>query len=172
MNHPESAPTERRPATPVRHPFHIDGQLYFPLETTLPLDQCIRCGNPPSRTVLKAIRHAKSPRTWFGKVPKVEVALCRKHYDDLRVARALTWSLLGLGVLLIVVGAVSYSFLTMGFGILVALASGFFRARETIQGRDVGNEIYEIRGACDSFVRRLPEHRRVEGGGSSLFLPE
>lgn len=145
-----------------RYPFHIAGTLFLPLECGLPTDTCVCCSKPAFKSVRKSLRNPKSPLTWYSRVPKVEIGLCRKHSDDRGVAYALTYSALALGFLLVGVGIYTFSISMMAVGLLAMLASGIFRARESIQGRDQDDEVYEISGACDSFVLQFPEHELVE----------
>lgn len=165
MKYPDPTPVEPEPPVEPeqRYPFHIDGILFYPTESELPTDICIKSGRAPVATVTQSIRHAKSLATWYLPCPKVEIALSKKHLDDHRVAHALTYSLLGLGLLLVVVGAATLSFVTLGIGLVTAVLSGVFRARASIQGWNRGEGIYQIAGAHDSYIHRLPEHEVVTG---------
>lgn len=161
ISEPITVEQESLTAEPERYTFHVEGRLYLPVESRLPTDQCIRCEQAPVETVQKAIRSGRSFRSWYGRRPTTEIALCKKHLDDRRVALALTWSLMGVGLLLAVVGAITMNATTAGVGAVVASLSGIFGAREPIQGQGVGDETFDIIGVCDAFVRRLPEHELI-----------
>lgn len=167
MNSPEPPPpdsndSEQQFTDRDRYPFHIDGTLYMPLECGLPVDTCICCDKPSVKTVTKSLRNPKSPLTWYSRVPKVEIGLCKKHAEDRGVACALTYSMLALGALLIGVAIFTFSVPTIAVGAIAVLTSGIFRARSPIQGRDRGDDIYEIRSAHESYVHQFPEHELVE----------
>jgi len=123
----------------------------------LPSETCIRCGRPAKREVAIALRHPAKPTTWFGRRPIVDFGLCRSHFENRMVFVALTWSTLGVGVLLLLAGIVVLSAWTCAFGAALMAIAGVFRASFPVTARDADDYRIGIHGAGEAFLRRLPE---------------
>ncbi|MEM7601460.1 MAG: hypothetical protein AAF357_08605, partial [Verrucomicrobiota bacterium] len=141
MNTPEPTSIEREPAKPKseRYPFHIQGELFVPLESSLPCEICICSGKPAIGSYSKALRNIKSPLSWYLPRPTIQIGLSKKCSEARLVAHTLTYSLLALGLILVIVGIITFSVGTALIGLLAAALSGAFRARESIQGVDRGD---------------------------------
>lgn len=123
-----------------------------------PKDVCIKSGRPATRSRVVALRNPRNPITWFGRRPKLEVGLCRKHYENHSVAVALTWSLLGLGAVLLLVGIVTFSPLSGLLGLVLAGISGFFRAHSPITSPDASEDFATVYGVAENILNQLPPY--------------
>jgi hypothetical protein len=103
--------------------------------------------------------------TWFTKQTAIDVGLCKKHLDDRRVAVALTFSLLGLGALLLIIGIINLNPITIFVGLIAAGVSGFFRARTPVYRSEPEGWVLKVEGAGDRFLNQLPSEDEVAGFG-------
>jgi hypothetical protein len=142
-------------------PYRREGKLFLPETASLPLQHCICCGRPALKTVKKAIRNPRDPRTWYTRQRVIEIGLCKKHAEDSSVAIALTCSLMAAGLLLAVTGALTMSIETIVIGVLIALISGVFRAGKPISSPAPGLGDVELNGVAESYVRQFPEEAEV-----------
>lgn len=129
---------------------------------TIPTDSCVKCGRSAKREILTELRSPFNPLTWFGKRPRIEVGLCRRHHENHLVAVALTWSLLGLGLLLFVAGVVTKSLVSCLFGLAAMAFSGLFRATSPVTSSDACEEGATIAGTGKSYRQQL--NRGTEEG--------
>lgn len=127
----------------------------------LPTDVCIKSGRPATNLIKASLRNPKNPMTWFGKRPTVQVGLCRKHYENHSVAVALTWSLFGVGLILLVVGAITLSFFSVIVGMVVAGISGMFRAASPISSPDATEDYATVYGVTESVLALYPNFEEV-----------
>lgn len=131
---------------------------------SLPPEFCIRCGRTPSVERSFAVRRPGDPRTWFGRRPALTMALCRRHAEDHSVASALTWSVLAIGVLLVSVGAITWSPVTVVLGFVAACLSGWFRATSPVSALETSETRIVLRGAGKDYLRYLPDPPKEETG--------
>ncbi|MEX2581355.1 MAG: hypothetical protein WD342_20025 [Verrucomicrobiales bacterium] len=101
-----------------------------------------------------------NPLTWFGKCPRIDVGLCRRHHENHLVAVTLSWSLLGLGLLLLAAGAMTTSLLSCLVGLAAVIAAGLFRASSPVRSADAREDYATIAGTGESYRQRLSR-----GGG-------
>lgn len=123
----------------------------------IPTEFCIKSGRPAVKTVEISLRSPFKPMTWFGKRPRLEVGLSRKHLDNHNVAIALTWSVLAVGGLVLVTGVLSFSLITALVGFLAMGISGLFRAASPVASGDATEEYATIDGAGAAYLKHLPE---------------
>ena len=84
------------------------------------------------------------------------MGLCRRHSEDHTVATALTWSVLSVGGLLIAVGLITFSPLTLILGLAAAGFSGWFRATSPASARIVSDRRTIVQGAGENYLRIIP----------------
>ena len=120
-----------------------------------PVEYCIKSGRPARKVVSTSLRNPLNPTTWFGKCPRIEIGLSRKQYDSYLVARALTWSFLGIGLVILLAGIVSLSWVSCFVGLLATGISGVFRATSPVTSRNATEEYADIQGASASFLKHL-----------------
>lgn len=123
----------------------------------IPTEFCIKCGRPSVKTLEISLRCPSKPATWFGKRPRLEVGLSRKHLDNHNVAVALTWSVLAVGAIVLVTGVLSVSVITAVVGLLAMGISGLFRAASPVTSNDATEEYATINGAGAAYLKHLPE---------------
>jgi hypothetical protein len=121
----------------------------------LPTNYCVKSGKPAFCVVRKALRDPRNPFTWFGGRPRIEVGLSKKHRENRLVALALTWSVFGMGVVMIIAGLVLLDGIKGGIGLFLVLISGVFRATSPIWAARVDEDYIEIRGTGQLFRDRL-----------------
>lgn len=121
----------------------------------IPTATCIKCGRPAKKEVTTGLRHPSNPVTWFGKRPTLEVGLCRKHHENHAVAVALTWSILGVGVLLLIAGALTFSLVSCLLGVIAIVACGFFRASSPVTSDDATDDHATIAGAGETYRKQI-----------------
>ena len=107
-------------------------RLVIENEARIPTRICIKSGRPTYSELTIRLRQPRSPRTWFGKAPSIEVGLSRRHYDNHNVAVTLTWSVLAVGLIVFVAGILSLSPLTIAVGAVSAAGAGIFRASSPV----------------------------------------
>lgn len=148
------------PVPPAAEPYMASyrrGRFLIVLNgASLPCRLCIKSGRPAVKTVEIALRNPTNPLTWFGKRPRLEVGLSRKHLDNHRVAVALTWSVLGLGALMVITGAVTRSPVTILAGSFAMAISGLFRALSPVTSSSASADYLEVAGAGEAFLKQLP----------------
>jgi hypothetical protein len=83
------------------------------------------------------------------------MGLCRKHRDDRSVAVALTWSFLSIGALLVAIGAVTLSLVSVLIGLLSIGGSGWFRAASPVVATLITETRTVISGAGAAFLRQM-----------------
>lgn len=148
------APESRQSA---EGPYRIGERLYLPESARLPLDHCVCCGKPAIKAVRKAVRNPRDPRTWYTRQPVVEIGLCRKHTEDNSIAIALTYSLIALGVILLVTGGYALHLPTLIIGGLAASISGIFRARKPVWGTLSSPEEVCLHGIANPYLVQIPQ---------------
>lgn len=137
--------------------YRQDGKLFIHPNAELPNQVCMKCGKRARHQVTKALRNPYNPLTWFGGQPKVVVGLCRKHREDFMIAKTLTFSILGIGLILAGVGIATTSIGTIVVGALAILSCGVFRAKVPIWSPDAKGDTIEIVGAGPRFQKLFPE---------------
>jgi hypothetical protein len=83
------------------------------------------------------------------------MGLCRKHRDDRSVAVALTWSFLSIGALLLIVGALTLSWVSALVGLLAMGGAGWFRAASPVVATLVTESRIVLAGAGGAFLKQL-----------------
>lgn len=121
----------------------------------IPVGSCVKCGRPACGSSAIALRNPRQPGTWFGARPTLEMGLCRKHRDDRSVAVALTWSFLAIGALLLAVGAMTFSFVSIGVGIVAMAGAGWFRASTPVVATLVTETRTVLSGCGAAFLKQL-----------------
>lgn len=139
------------------------GSLHVPENAVIPTEICIACGRPSQKVYSKSIRKPLDPRTWYTKQTTVEIGLCKKHIDDKRVGVALTFSLLVLGIVFLIAGIITLSAGLIGFGLVAAIISGYFRARIPVYRTEPEGWVLKIEGAGEGFLRQLPQQESHDG---------
>jgi hypothetical protein len=124
---------------------------------SIPTEFCIKSGRPSVKSIEISLRNPANPMTWFGKRPRLEVGLSRKHLDNHNVAIALTWSVLAVGALVMATGITSFSLLTALVGLLAMGISGLFRALSPVTSADASEEYSTISGVAPAYLKHLPE---------------
>lgn len=112
----------------------------------LPAECCVKCGRPAVKTYAKELRKPMNPATWFGKRESMEIGLCKKHQENRMICLALTWSLLGIGAAIVLMGALSLNVLAIISGLVFAGISGVFRAAYPCRLKTETEESLEIEG--------------------------
>ncbi|MAS96448.1 MAG: hypothetical protein CMO55_24935 [Verrucomicrobiales bacterium] len=157
-SHIEVVPSEPQPEMQMEPTAYRMGEsLYLQEGAGLPTERCICCGKKSVKTVSKALRTPLKPMTWFGKTKTVEFGVCKEHKESNAMGSALTYSALIVGILILVVGAVSLSFATIFVGMLAVAVSGVFRARMPVYTADPSVEPVEIKGHSLSYLDLVPE---------------
>lgn len=105
--------------------------------------------------VNKALRDPRDPRTWFGGRPRIDVGLSKKHRENRLVALALTWSVFGMGVLILIGGLVLIDPIKLALGLFLLFISGIFRAYSPVWAARIDEDYIEIRGTGQLFRDRL-----------------
>lgn len=136
--------------------FQQEGELFLPRGAALPTDVCVCCTRNPRKIFHKALRNPKNPGTWFGRTTSLDIGLCKIHKDRYHVALALTFSLLILGIIIVLAGILTLSFTTILLGLIPISVSGFFRARMPITSPNPRSELIEIHGAGAVMLSRIP----------------
>lgn len=154
---PPEAPPAQSPAffAPPPSRFVSGSELVLEHGAAVPVGSCIQCGRPACGSRAVALRHPRQPSTWFGARPVLEMGLCRKHRDDRSVAVALTWSFLSIGVLLVAIGAVTFSPVSVLIGLLAIGGSGWFRAASPVVATLITETRTVISGAGAAFLRQM-----------------
>lgn len=150
----EVVPSEPQPDPQV---YRMGDLLYLEEGAVLPTERCICCGKKSVKTVTKYLRTPANPKTWFGKTKKVEFGVCREHKESCAMGTALTYSALMVGILILVVGAISLSIVTILVGLLAMAVSGVFRARMPIYTANPSVEPVEIKGHSAAYLDLVPE---------------
>ena len=153
---PEPTSAVHEPTAEV-HVAYADGKtLCVPEGAALPTEWCVRSGRPSEKVVTISVRNPRNPKTWFTRQTKIDVGLCKKHLEDYRVAVALTFSMLGLGALLLVVGLINLNIITILVGLIATGISGFFRARNPVYRSEPEGWVLKLKGAGEKFLSHLP----------------
>jgi len=137
--------------------FQLDGKAFIEEGADLPTDVCIQTGFKAAKTAKIQVRKPLDPKTWFGKAPQIEVGLSKKAHENLRVMKALTYSVVAVCLIIELAGAATFSVVTVVTGLLAAAGSGFFRSRVPVTTPDPKAEPLEIAGASENFIQRLPQ---------------
>lgn len=161
----EPVPSEAAPfievvppaAEPLMASYRSGRTLVIENGASIPTDFCIKSGRPAVKTLEISLRCPAKPATWFGKRPRLEVGLCRKHLDNHHVSVALTWSVLAVGAIVFVTGVLSFSVITAAVGLLAIGISGLFRATSPVTSRDATEEYATVDGAGAAYLKHLPE---------------
>ena len=124
----------------------------------IPTDLCLKSGRPATNTLTVSLRNPRNPMTWFGKRPKIEIGLCRKHYENHSVALALTWSLMAVGAILLVVSVLTFSFLSALVGLAAIGISGIFRAASPVTLVDATDSFATIDGVAEPVLSQFPSY--------------
>jgi len=156
---PAETPFDNELQTPQGLPrFYRDGKfVVVEYGAAIPTRTCIKCGRPAKREVSTGLRQPSNPVTWFGKRPNLDVGLCRKHHENHAVAVALTWSILGVGVLLLVAGALTSSLVSCLLGVIAIVACGVFRASTPVTSEDASDDHATVAGAGEAYRKQLSQ---------------
>lgn len=141
--------------TPVA--FRLGDSMYVQEGAALPTGICIRSGKKASRTRVVSLRNPKNPMTWVGKTKKITVGLTKKQADNTSVAIALTYSLLVIGLLLLITGILTMGISAILIGLFAVAISGLFRSGFPVWSPDPKAEPVQILGASEDFIDLLPE---------------
>ena len=144
------------PSPAISPPWRHDRVLYLPDGARLPTDTCIHCGHKAVKVISKSIRNPWNPATWFSRQTIVDIGLCKKHKDDNNVGKALTYSVLSIGVIIFITGVVTVGIVTLIIGLLAIVVSGIFRARTLIYTSNTNVEPLPIKGAAASYLEQFP----------------
>lgn len=146
------------PSEPLPEPqaYRQGDALFLEEGAELPTERCICCGRKSVKTVSMFLRTPAKPATWFGKTKKVEFGVCPKHKESRAMGVALTYSALAVGILILVVGAISLNIGTIVVGLLAMSISGVFRARMPVYTVDPKVEPVEIKGHSPSYLDLVP----------------
>lgn len=125
-------------------------------DPALPTRLCIRSGRPGAKAVMVNLRDPRNPMTWFGKRPRIEVGLCRKHHENMCIAVALTWSMLSLGAVLVIVGMLTTGIFPLGVGLFSMAIAGIFRASCPVTSPDATHSSATIHGVSPTYLRQFP----------------
>lgn len=125
----------------------------------IPTHSCVKCGRAAKKSVSTGLRHTSNPLTWFGKRPRMDVGLCKRHHENHSVAVALTWSFIGVGAVLLVAGVLAFSIASMILGFVAITVSGIFRASSPVTSADATADYASIAGTCESYRKRLSRHQ-------------
>lgn len=141
-------------ATPLI--FRSGRELVLENGAVLPSGSCVKCGRPSAFVLSCGLRDRRQPRTWFGSRPRMMTGLCRKHREDHAIAVALTWSMLGVSVVLLVSGVLTANIVTLVLAVIVSACSGFFRAGSPFSVPIAEENKVVICGAGEVYLRKLP----------------
>jgi len=144
-------------AEPLMVAYRSGRSLVIENGAPIPTEFCIKCGRPSVKTFEISLRCPSKPATWFGKRPRLEVGLSRKHLDNHNVAIALTWSVLAVGAIVLVTGVLSVSVITAVVGLFAMGISGLFRAASPVTSNDATEEYATINGAAAAYLKHFPE---------------
>ncbi|MDF1825025.1 MAG: hypothetical protein P1U68_10310 [Verrucomicrobiales bacterium] len=124
----------------------------------LPTDICLKSGRPATNQIVVSLRNPRNPLTWFGKRPEIEIGLCRKHYENHSVAVALTWSLFGVGMILLVVSVLTFSYFSILVGLVTIGVSGIFRAASPVTSADATEDFATVEGVSEKVLDLFPSY--------------
>lgn len=124
----------------------------------MPADGCVKCARPATHTIDKKLRNPRNPLTWFGKRYHLQIGLCKKHRENYLIAQALTWSVLGLGAILLVVGIATLHWISILVGLLLLAVSGVFRALVPVWSDSVEARRVVIRGCGEPYLDELRKY--------------
>ena len=144
------------PSPAINPPWRHDKILYLPHGAYLPTDTCVRCGHKAVKVVSKSIRNPRNLSTWYSRQTTVDIGLCKIHKDDNSVGTALTYSVLSIGVIILITGVITLGIATLVIGLLAIAVSGIFRARTLIYTSNTNVEPLPIKGACESYLEQFP----------------
>lgn len=103
-----------------------------------------------------SLRNPRNPLTWFGKRPRIEVGLCRKHFENHSVAVALTWSVFAVGLILLIVSVLTVSLFSGLIGLTAVGISGIFRAASPVTSPDACDGYATVYGVSEKVLAELP----------------
>lgn len=146
---------EQAPPPPPPSLFVSGGELILENGAVIPVGSCVKCGRPACGSSAIALRNPRQPGTWFGARPTLKMGLCRKHRDDRSVAVALTWSFLAIGALLVAVGAMTFSFVSIVVGLGAMAGGGWFRAATPVVATLVTETRTVLSGCGTAFLKQL-----------------
>lgn len=149
-------------ATPLI--FRTGGELVLENGAVLPSGSCVKCGRPSAVVLSCGLRDRRRPRSWFGARPRIMAGLCRKHREDHAIAVALTWSMLGVSVVLLVSGILTANLVTLVLAVVVSACSGFFRAGSPFSAPVAEENRVVLVGAGETYLKKIPaQPESVEG---------
>lgn len=151
---PRGAETSDVPA-PTPALYASGGEIILEHGAPLPVGTCVKCGRPACGAWTLALRNPRFPGAWYGARPVLEMGLCRKHRDDRSVAVALTWSFLSIGTLLVVVGSLTFTWVSALVGLFAMGGAGWFRAASPMVATLVTGNRIVLAGAGAAFLRQL-----------------
>ena len=132
------------------------GIVFLKSGVTLPTQICVKSGRPADRMIRHSLRDPLDPTTWFGKRETIGLGLTRKHYENLMIARALTWTGLSVAILILSAGLFSLNLGMTIAGALMALAMSPIRAVFPVWVRTQrGSADVELHGAGRRFLDQL-----------------
>jgi hypothetical protein len=143
--HPSQEPVSQLPM------FRHKGRVYISEGAELPPAICVNCGKPSVKAVRKALRNPFNPFTWIGPKLRVRVGLCKEHNESFNIVRALAFSLLGIGVIILIVGILNHGIPSIVFGLITILLCGLFRSLKPVRSPNTQVEPIEIRGTGGPF---------------------
>ena len=150
-SHPSQEPVSQLPM------FRHKGRLYISEGAELPPAICVNCGKPSVKAVRKALRNPFNPLTWIGPKPRVWVGLCKEHNESFNIIRALAFSLLSIGLIILFVGIKNQGIGSIVFGLITILLCGLFRSLKPVWSPNTRVEPLEIRGTGKPFRSIYPE---------------
>ncbi|MDF1816211.1 MAG: hypothetical protein P1V20_28685 [Verrucomicrobiales bacterium] len=122
----------------------------------LPDNACIKTGKAPQRVLAVSLRNPLKPSTWFTHTPKTMVGLSKAALETYRITQAISFSLTGLGLVMIPVGVFS-GFTTAAFGLLLCLAGLVIRAMFPVWSVSQSEEIKTIKGCGEEYRKHFAE---------------
>lgn len=137
--------------------FQHKGKLYISEGAELPSAICINCGRPSVQVVRKALRNPYNPMTWLGPKPRIEVGLCKHHRESFMIMRALAFSMLAVGLLIMISGLVKFSIASIVFGVVTLILCGIFQSLKPIWSPNTRVEPMEIAGTGKQFRAIYPD---------------
>ncbi len=123
--------------------------------------QCPKTGRKSKVTKSVGLSSPTNPVSWLKPAVVVELGLSNKANENHKVQTALGWTLSGLGILMVLVGAVTLSIVTLIPGLLLAVGGQIVRALSPISATKQGDAIV-LSGCCDAYLEQYSELDEVQ----------
>ncbi|MCB1088248.1 MAG: hypothetical protein KDM63_14460, partial [Verrucomicrobiae bacterium] len=143
-------------ASPIPPRITLDGgTIVVEGDQPLPTHWCVKCGRPSHKLARISLRNPANPISWYASRPKIEVGLCRQHNENHAVAQALSWSMLGVGCLIVLGSVISISGIGIAIGLGLMFFSGLVRSSYPLSSKITTYDYYQVDGSCETYRNAL-----------------